>query len=150
MHSITRTTQCVNVLFPLIQGSVDVAVTTSLESPVTITDTPSTNLFPTPTSDVSMTSDLPLVAMSTMSQPSSTTNTVTSMATPLQFPSLTPDLLADYPIHPGPLSLLPTPHPDKYVHCTRTCNMYMYIYMYVCNNYRVCNKGYIVGTCNLY
>ena len=101
--------------------------TTTTTSAVTNTSTANLySAFPTPTSDLSLTpSDLQLVAMATMGHPSSTTDTTvtTSTSNAMQFPSLTHDLLADYPIHPAPLSLLPTPHPDKYD--SQFCNLHL-------------------------
>ena len=112
-----------------VAGGLDVAVVTSRSSPVPTATTLTTDssiaststgnqysTFPTPTSDLSLTpSDLQLVAAAALSQPSTTANSTvtTSSSAAMQFPSLTPDLLADYPIHPAPLSLLPTPHPEK-------------------------------------
>ena len=34
----------------------------------------------------------------------------------LQLPFISADLLNEYPIHPAPSSLVPNPHPEKYVY----------------------------------
>ena len=41
----------------------------------------------------------------------------------LQLPYISADLLSEYPIHPAPSSLVPNPHPEKYVYvvCTGRC-----------------------------